>query len=195
ESMRAKQDCKLIALSGMRIFSWKHLPCCASKRTVVTSTNANNVTTNVATKEHKRQVRGLIEGLESRVHVGPPIHAEELVSIRNFLHHSEFPPASDYYSRLTQIQERLEARSTDLRLPPTKRNYGGEAAGRWMQLQSAYDHIILSTCYEGEFNLKRGRIKISHRFNQEGRIDFVELKFLRSLHPFLNGAIRKLLTI
>src|SRR5262249_43402879 len=45
------------------------------------------------------------------------------------------------------------------------------------------------------FNLKHGRIKLSHRFNQEGRIDFVELKFLRSLHPFLNGAIRKLLTI
>jgi len=149
----------------------------------------------VATKEHKRQVKGLIEGLESRVHVGPPIHAEELVSLRNFLNHSEFSPASDYYSRLTQIQERLQTRSTEPGLAPTKRNYGGEAAGRWMQLQLAYDHIILSTCYEGEFNLKRGRIKISHRFNQEGRIEFVELKFLRSLQPFLNGAIRKLLTI
>jgi hypothetical protein len=64
-----------------------------------------------------------------------------------------------------------------------------------MQLQSAYDHIILSTCYDGEFNLQRGRIKISHRFNQAGRVDFVELKFLRSLHASLTGEIRKLLTV
>jgi hypothetical protein len=38
-------------------------------------------------------------------------------------------------------------------------------------------------------------VKISHRFNQEGRIDFVELKFLRSLHSCLNGEIRKLLMV
>src|SRR5258708_5221330 len=64
-----------------------------------------------------------------------------------------------------------------------------------MQLQSAFDHVILSTCYEGELNYKRGRVKISHRFNKGGRIDFVELKFLQSLEPCLNGEIRKLLTI
>ena len=29
----------------------------------------------------------------------------------------------------------------------------------------------------------------------EGRIDFVELKFLRSLHPLLTGEIRKLVTV
>ncbi|HSU54320.1 MAG TPA: hypothetical protein VLT36_09695, partial [Candidatus Dormibacteraeota bacterium] len=75
------------------------------------------------------------------------------------------------------------------------RNYGGMAGGFWMQLQSAYDHIIVSTCYEGEFNVRRGRAKVSHRFNKEGRIDFVEMKFLRSLDPLLNGALRKLLTV
>ena len=64
-----------------------------------------------------------------------------------------------------------------------------------MQIQSAYDHVILSTCYDGEHNGQQGRIKISHRFNQEGRIDFVELKFLRSLQPFLNGALRKLVSV
>ena len=64
-----------------------------------------------------------------------------------------------------------------------------------MQLQSAYDHVILSTCYEGVFNLKPGRVKISHRFNQQGRIDFVELKFLRSLQPCLNGEVRSLLRV
>ena len=149
----------------------------------------------VATKEHKRRARGLIEALESRVHAGPPIHATELVSAREFLQQSEFSPESDYFNRLTQIQDRLEARSTETRLPQGKRNYGGEAAGYWMQLQSAYDHVILSTCYEGNFNLRQGRVKISHRFNQAGRIDFVELKFLRSLQPTLNGAIRKLLTV
>jgi hypothetical protein len=64
-----------------------------------------------------------------------------------------------------------------------------------MQVLSIYDHVILSTCYEGEFNLRRGRIKLSHRFNQAGRIDFVELKLLRSLQPGLDGAFRKLLTV
>src|SRR5205814_3867483 len=149
----------------------------------------------MATKEHKRRARGMIEGLELRTHVGPPIRASEIVSAREFLRQSDFSPASDYFCRLLQIQERLDGRSNEPPLPQAKRNYGGEAAGYWMQLQSAYDHVILSTCYEGEFNLKRGRVKVSCRFNQAGRIDFVEAKLLRSLHPLLNGAIRKLLTV
>lgn len=64
-----------------------------------------------------------------------------------------------------------------------------------MQVQSVYDHLILSTCYAGDFNTKRGRVKISHRFNQEGRIDFVELKYLQPLDPLLKGELRKLLMI
>ena len=64
-----------------------------------------------------------------------------------------------------------------------------------MQVQSIFDHVILSTCYAGNFNTQRGKVKISHRFNQEGRIDFIELKFLYSLHPLLNGELRKLLTV
>ena len=149
----------------------------------------------MATKDHRRHARGLIEELESRVHVGPPIHDTEISSAQEFLRRSEFPAASDYFNRLAQIQNRLEPRSKTQSLPPGKRNYGGEAAGHWMQLQSAYDHLILSTCYEGEFCLKQGKVKISHRFNQEGRIDFVELKFLRSLQPCLNGEVRSLLRV
>ena len=149
----------------------------------------------MATKDHRRQARGLIEGLESRVHLGPPIHDAEISSARDFLCQNEFPAASDYFNRLAQIQSRLEPRSKQTYLLPAKRNYGGEAAGQWMQLQSAYDHLILSTCYEGDFCQKEGKVKISHRFNQEGRIDFVELKFLRSLHACLNGELRKLLRV
>ena len=149
----------------------------------------------MATKDQKRQARGLIEALESRVHVGPPVRDGELHSAREFLRQNEFPVASDYYHRLGQIQHRLQTRPATASLLPAKRNYGGEAAGHWMQLQSAYDHVILSTCYEGEFDLKPGRIKISHRLNQAGRIDFVELKFLRSLHSCLNGEIRTLLRV
>jgi hypothetical protein len=149
----------------------------------------------VATKDQKRHARGLIEALESRIHVGPPVRDGEIHSAREFLRQSDFPAASDYFHRLGQIQHRVECRPTAPSLLPAKRNYGGEAAGRWMQLQSAYDHVIFSTCYEGEFNLKSGRIKISHRFNQAGRIDFVELKFLRSLHPCLDGGIRTLLRV
>jgi hypothetical protein len=129
------------------------------------------------------------------MHVGPPIHDAEISSAHDFLRQNDFPSASDYFSRLAQIQSRLEPRSRQASLLPAKRNYGGEAAGQWMQLQSAYDHLILSTCYEGDFCLKQGKVKISHRFNQEGRIDFVELKFLRSLHACLNGEIRKLLIV
>jgi hypothetical protein len=149
----------------------------------------------VATKEHKRQVRGLIEGLEYRIHVGPPVRDAEIRSAHEFLRQNDFSPASDYFNRLWQIQNRLCSRAKEPALPRVKRNYGGEAGGHWMQLQSAYDHVILSTCYEGEYHFRRGRIKISHRFNQHGKIDFVELKFLQSLEPCLNGELRKLLTV
>ena len=64
-----------------------------------------------------------------------------------------------------------------------------------MQVQSVYDHVILSTCYTGDFNGKHGRIKISHRFNAAGRIEFVELKYLRAFHLPLNGELRKLVTV
>jgi hypothetical protein len=150
----------------------------------------------VATKEHKRHVKGLIERLESRVHAGPRIEHGELLSIREFLHQNDFSPASEYFRRLGEIQERLAGRANGHSAPPQgKRNYGGQASGRHMQLQSIYDHAILSVCYGGEFNTRRGRIKVSHRFNQAGRVDFVELKFLCSLSPALNGAIRKLVLI
>ncbi len=149
----------------------------------------------MATKDHRRQARGLIEHLESRVHVGPPVREAEILSAREYLLQHDFPVASDYFSRLGQIQTRLEPRRKENSLPPPKRNYGGEAAGRWMQIQSAYDHVILSTCYEEDLDHHGGRVKISHRFNQAGRIDFVELKFLRSLQPCLTGEIRKLLMV
>ena len=149
----------------------------------------------VATKDHRRLAQGLIQGLESRVHVGPPVREAEVLSAREFLRQNDFSLASDYFHRLAQIQNRLAARAPASAVLPAKRNYGGQAAGHWMQLQSAYDHVILSTCYEGEFDLKPGRVKISHRFNQQGRIDFVELKFLRSLQPCLNGEIRSLLRV
>lgn len=150
---------------------------------------------NVATKEHKRHAKGLIERLESRVHLGPPINEGEILSAQQFLRQSGFSPSSDYFGRLGQIQNRLGHRAVAVSQPTAKRNYGGEAAGRWMQLQCAFDHVILSTCYDGNFNSQSGRIKISHRFNQEGRIDFVELKFLRSLHACLNGELRKLVIV
>jgi hypothetical protein len=154
----------------------------------------------MATKEHRRQAKGLIEALESRMHGGLAIAGNEILLARDFLRQSEFSPSSDYFNRLTQIQHRLGSRLQEpvVQGPATrmgKRNYGGSANGYWMQLQSAYDHIILSTCYDGKFNSQTGRIKISHRFNREGRIEFVELKFLQSLHPVLNGALRKLLTV
>ena len=149
----------------------------------------------MATKEHKRHARGLIEGLESRVHLGPPIHDGEIRSAQQYLLQNGFPPTSDYFGRLGQIRMRLETRPSVETRPVAKRNYGGEAAGCWMQLQCAFDHVILSTCYDGTFNSQSGRVKISHRFNLEGRIDFVELKFLRSLHSCLNGELRKLITV
>ena len=147
------------------------------------------------TKENRTSARSLIEGLESRVHAGPPIHQGELHSAREFLEKNQFSPLSDYHNRLAQVSNRVTARSREPAKPHGKRNYGGEAAGYWMQVQSVYDHVILSLCYDGELNSQFGRIKISHRFNQAGRIDFVELKFLRSLQPCLTGEVRKLLLV
>ena len=138
----------------------------------------------------------MIEGLEARVHVGPPVRDTEIVSAREFLRQNDFAPSSDYFDRLAQIEGRVTARSrAPARTVATKRNYGGTAGGRWMQLLSIYDHVILSTCYEGEFGTQEGKVKVSHRFNRAGRIDFVELKFLRSLHICLNGEIRTLLRV
>ncbi len=148
---------------------------------------------NVPTKESKRQAKGLVEALETRLHAGPPVCETEILSVREFLRQHDFSSASDYFGRLVRIREQMITRP--VAPPQEKRNYGGKAAGCWMQLQSVYDHVILSTCHEGDFNLRRGRVKISHRFNRAGRIDFVELKLLRSLQPGLDGAIRKLLTI
>jgi len=145
------------------------------------------------TKDHRRHARVLVEELESRVHAGPPVGETEIRAAREFLQQNDFSTASDYFNRLIQIQHRMGTRPTQAF--QAKRNYGGEAAGYWMQVQSIYDHIIVSTCHDGEFNSQKGRVKVSHRFNQAGRIDFVELKFLRSLQPCLNGAIRKLLTV
>jgi hypothetical protein len=145
------------------------------------------------TKVNRQQAKGLLEALEFRVHAGPPVQDNEILSAREFLRQHDFPAASDYFDRLMRVQQRMLTRPAVRR--PEKQNYGGEAAGCWMQVQSIYDHVILSTCYDGEFNLRRGRVKLSHRFNEAGRIDFVELKLLRSLQPNLNGAIRKLLTV
>lgn len=153
------------------------------------------MTRKVATKEHKRHIKGLIEQLESRVHSGPRIEHGELLSVRQFLHQNDFSPASEYFRRLGQIQDCLARRTNGHPILQGKRNYGGQAGGRHMQLQSIYDHVILSVCYGGEFNMRRGRVKVSHRFNQEGRVDFVELKFLCSLSPPLNGATRKLVLV
>lgn len=149
----------------------------------------------MATKDHRLQAKVLIEQLESRLHSGPPIDDTEILSVSDFLQQKEFSAASDYHVRLRKVRDQLSVRSKQSVPRQIKRNYGGEAGGRWMQVQSAYDHIILSTCYAGQFNTQRGRIKISHRFNIEGRIDFVELKFISALQPFLNGQFRKLLLV
>ena len=145
------------------------------------------------TKEHKRHARGMVEALELRAHAGPAVGPNEIRSAREFLEQHDFSPASDYFIRLSRLQDNLRVRPRVTQ--GEKRNYGGEAAGCWMQVQSVYDHVILSTCYDGRFNTQRGRIKISHRFNQAGRIDFVEMKFLRALQPCLTGEVRKLVMV
>jgi len=137
----------------------------------------------------------LIEQLESRLHNGAPIQDTELSSVSEFLRQRDFSAASDYHARLVKVRHQLLHRSKHPAPRLGKRNYGGQAGEQWMQVQSAFDHLILSTCYAGEFNTRRGRIKISHRFNREGRIDFVELKFVQSLLPVLNGQFRKLLLV
>jgi hypothetical protein len=93
----------------------------------------------------------MIEGLESRVHRGPPICEQEIGSAHEFLRQCSFSPASDYFNRLTEIQNRLAGRSRPSSNGREKRNYGGKAAGRWLQVQSIHDHLLVSTCYEGEF--------------------------------------------
>ena len=149
----------------------------------------------MATKQHRLQARGLIENLESRLHTGTPIQDHELAAASTFLQQSAFSAASDYHERLRRLRHQLAARAKVPPAPNGKRNYGGQADGIWMQVQSAYDHLIISTCYAGQVHLKRGRVKVSQRFNQAGRIDFVELKFVSALQACLNGEVRKLLLV
>jgi len=64
----------------------------------------------MATKENRRQAKGLVEALEMRAHAGPPICENEILSAREFLRQNEFSAASDYFDRLGQIQDRVVAR-------------------------------------------------------------------------------------
>jgi hypothetical protein len=147
----------------------------------------------MATKALRQQARQWVETLESRLHVGPPPGVAEIQSARDFLRQHDFPAASDYFHRLNRLEGSLAARRAACAAP--KRNYGGRAAGLWLQVQSVHDHVLVSACYEGEFRLQRARVKLTHRFNTAGRVDFVELKFLRALDARLDGAVRKLVLV
>lgn len=145
------------------------------------------------TRDARRLARQRMEWLETAFHAGPDIGPDHLHEFKEFLQGQGFPPNSQYFERLARLENLLRLRTA----PPqaVKRDYAGYAAGCWMQLQSIYDHCILSVCYDGEFRRQPGRIKISHRFNRAGRVDFVEAKLLQSLDPKLHGALRKLITI
>jgi hypothetical protein len=145
------------------------------------------------TKEARRLARQQLEALEAALRTGPGLQMAQIRQFAEFLRAHGFAPNSSYFVRLAQIEAFVRSHPA----PPdaSKRDYAGYAAGCWMQVQSVYDHVILSVCYEGEFRGQRGRIKISHRFNRAGRLDFVEAKLLRSLVPLLDGALRKLLTV
>ncbi len=145
------------------------------------------------TKEARRLARQRLEALEAALRSGSGPSLVQVQDFARFLRQCGFAPSSEYFSRLARLEAFV--RSHGVPAPSAKRDYGGYAAGCWMQVQSVYDHLLLSVCYEGEFRGRRGRIKISHRFNRAGRIDFVEAKLLRSLVPQLDGALRKLLTV
>ena len=56
----------------------------------------------MATKDHRRLARGLIEALECRIHAGPPVQEAEVRSAREFLCQNDFSLASDDFQRLEQ---------------------------------------------------------------------------------------------
>lgn len=147
----------------------------------------------MATKALRQQARQWVETLESRLHIGPSPGLAEIQSARDFLRQHDFPAASDYFRRLNRIEGSLITRSAANPLP--KRNYGGRIADFWLQVQSVFDHVLVSVCYQGEFRAQRGRVKLTHRFNAAGRVDFVEMKYLRALDARLDGATRKLVLV
>jgi hypothetical protein len=145
------------------------------------------------TKEARRLARQRLEALEAAVRTGSGPSLAQIHDFARFLRQYGFAPSSEYFSRLARLEAFV--RSHVVPAPLAKRDYGGYAAGCWMQVQSIFDHVLLSVCYEGAFHGRRGRIKISHRFNRAGRIDFVEAKLLRSLVSQMDGAVRKLVTV
>lgn len=147
----------------------------------------------MATKALRQHARQWVETLESRLHLGPSPCMAEIQSARDFLRQNQFPDASDYYRRLERIECSLAARQAGD--PVSKRNYGGRVADLWLQIQSVYDHVLVSVCYQGQWRAQRGRVKLTHRFNAAGRVDFVELKYLEALDARLQGATRKLVLV
>jgi len=114
---------------------------CASRRTVGTLADRCSSRENVATKKHKRQARGLIEGLECRCACWTAGVAQpKSVSRGNFSANPIF-----FGQRLFQPAPQLQgpARDPGQRAALARPNViTREAAGHWMQLQSAYDHVI-----------------------------------------------------
>ncbi|MCS7091498.1 MAG: hypothetical protein RMN51_05555 [Verrucomicrobiota bacterium] len=152
------------------------------------------MTTGGPTRQARRSAHQRMRELEAAFHAGPSaLTLADLDDFEQFLFQQGFAPDSEYFARTALLKARLQERITPTQAE--KRDYAGYGAGCWMQVQSVFDHCLLSVCYAGEFRTRPGRIKITHRFNRAGRVDFVEAKLLQSLDPQLHGALRKLITV
>jgi len=117
------------------------------------------------TKSQRREINALLtelEGLDfSKESPDELVKRKEYVYDLLELYGAK--PESDYYTRLQALEE--VPLHLDFELP--KRDYTGMAGKSKLRVIAVSDHFFLSRVYGG-------KIKLSWRFNREGRIDLVD---------------------
>lgn len=76
-----------------------------------------------------------------------------------------------------------------------KRDYVGLVDETLVQAAPVYDHIFLSRLYGKQTKQGGCRIRVSWRFNQEGRIDLIDTKIVKTPDRRFIGSIRHLLRV
>ena len=154
------------------------------------------------TQEDEKNIHDKLIELDKAFAAGKEVHrdAEHLLEEITQL---GFSGGSEHFKRALSIYQ-MEARDgiadTDIQQPKRllesgKYDYVGHIGSYFLQAVIAYDHLFLTRVYSGEFHARKGKIKISNRFNSEGRLDLIDAKLIRSLDAHMDGAIRHLVTI
>lgn len=156
----------------------------------------------------------IVESLETRVALKKPISTDEVQGAADLMESLGFSEQSAYYARLERLYvladkqkpavvekpaERPDAPVTDSEALDFKRVGRREYAAIYSRgsafLKFVYDHFFLMKLHKRWYKDRGMAVKISHRFNQEGRIDLVDAVLVHSLDPRMDRAVKHLLSV